>query len=76
MELDWNDLKYFLAVAECQNIKRAAEMLRVNHTTVLRRIDALEYKLETKLFIRNKGSIELTDDAKSMRSSGADSVIQ
>ncbi len=72
MQLDWNDLKFFLALAEHKCVKDAAEALRVNHTTVIRRIDALEYKLETKLFIRNKGSVELTDAAKDIVTSVKD----
>jgi len=64
MQLDWNDLKFFLAVAEYKSIKKAAEVLRVNHTTVMRRIDALEYRLERALFVRSKGSVELTDAAE------------
>lgn len=66
MQLDWNDLKFFLAVAEHKSIKKAAESLRVNHTTVMRRIDALEYRLECTLFVRSKGSVELTDVAEKM----------
>ncbi|HMN52648.1 MAG TPA: LysR family transcriptional regulator [Sphingopyxis sp.] len=39
---DWNDLRYFLAVAESGSTLAAARALRVSQTTVARRIAALE----------------------------------
>jgi DNA-binding transcriptional LysR family regulator len=50
--LDWDDLRHVLAVAEGGNLSLAAGLLGVNHTTVLRRIAALEARLGGELFVR------------------------
>ena len=42
--IDWDDVRYFLAVTGGGSVRAAAERLRVNHSTVLRRI-ALEERL-------------------------------
>lgn len=47
---NWNDLRYFLAVARTGNPTRAAKQLTVDHTTVRRRILALEESLHARLF--------------------------
>jgi len=39
---DWNDLRYFLAVARQGSLASAAEALDVNPSTVQRRLQALE----------------------------------
>lgn len=40
--MDWDDIRYFLAVAREGSVRAAAERLEVNHSTVLRRIAQLE----------------------------------
>lgn len=50
---DWNNLHYALAVARAGTLSGAALELDVSHSTVLRRIDALEKALKTRLFIRH-----------------------
>ncbi|HEY8569545.1 LysR family transcriptional regulator [Microbulbifer sp.] len=50
---DWNNLHYALAVARAGTLSGAALELEVSHSTVLRRIDALERALKTRLFIRH-----------------------
>ena len=47
--LDWDSLRYFLEVARTQRAS-AARKLGVEHTTVSRRIRALEAELDTLLF--------------------------
>ena len=49
---DWSDLAYFLAVHREGSLAAAARSLRVDATTVGRRITALEAQLRTPLFIR------------------------
>ena len=51
-ELDWSDLRYALAVGNTGALAGAARQLGVNHTTVLRRLDALEARLGARLFER------------------------
>jgi DNA-binding transcriptional LysR family regulator len=50
--LDWDDLRYVLAVAKAGSFTGAARSLGVNHTTVLRRIGAFEKGLGVRLFER------------------------
>jgi DNA-binding transcriptional LysR family regulator len=50
--LDWNDLRFVLAVADAGSLARAARALGVNHTTVLRRIAVFEDQLGVRLFDR------------------------
>lgn len=50
--LEWDDLRYVLAVATEGSLAGAARSLGVNHTTVLRRIGAFEQKLGLRLFER------------------------
>lgn len=50
--MDWDDLRYVLAVAEARSLAGAARTLGVNHTTVLRRIDGFERRLGIRLFDR------------------------
>jgi len=47
-----DNLRHFLAVARSGSLSGAARRLRVNPTTVLRRIQQLEQELETRLFLR------------------------
>jgi DNA-binding transcriptional LysR family regulator len=48
--IDWDDVRYFLAVARGGSVRAAAERLGVNHATVLRRIAQLEERLGAHLF--------------------------
>ena len=51
---DWNDFQYFLTVAMQGSLNAAAKQLGVNHSTVFRRINALEEKMAVRLFKRMK----------------------
>lgn len=59
--MDWNDLRYFLAVARDGSALAAARVLGVNQTTVARRIEALEHALGGKLFERGQTGSRLTE---------------
>ncbi|SJN56779.1 HTH-type transcriptional regulator DmlR [Vibrio ruber DSM 16370] len=50
--INWDDLKYFLALYEAGKVNTAAHQLNVNYATVSRRIDRLEDALKLKLFNR------------------------
>lgn len=50
--MEWDDLRYVLAVASAGSLAGAARALHVNHTTVLRRVGALEKRLGLRLFER------------------------
>jgi DNA-binding transcriptional LysR family regulator len=58
--MQWDDLRYVLAVARAGSALRAASVLGVNQTTVLRRLDALENGLGVALFERSTSGHVLT----------------
>ncbi|WP_088706251.1 helix-turn-helix domain-containing protein [Noviherbaspirillum denitrificans] len=60
-KLDWDDLRYVLAVARTGSLSGAARELAVRHSTMLRRIDAIEEKLQTRLFERLRSGYETTE---------------
>ncbi len=58
--LDWNDLRYFLAVARGGSTLAASRAMRVSQTTVARRIAALERALKLPLFEKRQGGYVMT----------------
>jgi DNA-binding transcriptional LysR family regulator len=58
--LDWDGLRYFQALAQAGTLSEAARKLRVQHSTVARRIDGLEASLGARLFLRNARGYTLT----------------
>lgn len=66
MEPDWNDLRIFLAVARLGTITAAGERLRIEHSTVSRRIDRLEASLRVVLFDRRRTGYSLTTAGASL----------
>ncbi len=49
---NWDDLKFVLAIAKTGSLAKAARGLGVTHSTVSRRLSALEERLATRLFER------------------------
>ena len=64
--LDWNDLRYFLAVARGGSTLAAGRELRVSQTTVARRIAALENALGFPLFDRRQAGYSLTGEGEAL----------
>lgn len=60
MMLDWNDLRYFLAVARERSTLAAGRSLNVSQTTVARRIGALESEVGFPLFEKRQSGYSLT----------------
>src|SRR5882757_2021065 len=58
--LDWNDLRYFLAVARDGSTLAGARMLRTSQTTVARRIGALERAIGVPIFDKRQAGYSLT----------------
>lgn len=58
--MDWDDLRYILAVAEGGSLAAAGRLLGVNHTTVLRRINSFERSAGLRLFERLPGGYAVT----------------
>ncbi len=59
-DFNWNDLRAFLAVARTARLTTAAARLGMDHTTVGRRIAALETGLGARLFDRSPQGYALT----------------
>src|SRR5258706_15816298 len=61
---DWDDVRFFLAVAKTGSFSAAAAQLSTKQTTVGRRIQALERRLGAKLFDRHRYGMEATPAAR------------
>jgi DNA-binding transcriptional LysR family regulator len=59
--LDWNDVRYFLAIGEAGTLAGAGRALGVQHSTVARRLDAVERALGVSLFTRTPDGLILTE---------------
>src|SRR3546814_4164657 len=64
--MDWDDLRYFCAVARTGGLSGGARSLGVSAQTVGRRIAALEASIGAPLFVRHSGGYRLTADGQSM----------
>jgi DNA-binding transcriptional LysR family regulator len=65
--MDWDNLRFFLALAESGSLSRASEKLRVDHSTVARRIGMLEQELGVRLVERLPRSYRLTAEGELIR---------
>ncbi len=63
---NWDDLRFFLALCREGSATGAGRALEVNHTTVARRIRALEDNLGTRLFDHSRNGYEMTQAAEDM----------
>src|SRR3954451_16018064 len=59
-DLDWDDVRYFLRAAQAKTLAGAARRLGVEHTTIGRRLSALERALGTALVTRGPDGLRLT----------------
>lgn len=64
LDLDWEDVRYFIALARHGTLAAAARILRVNHATVARRVMNLEAMLGHSLFDRRPTGYVLTAEGK------------
>jgi DNA-binding transcriptional LysR family regulator len=58
--LDWDDLRFFVALADEGSLSAAARRLKVDHATVARRIAALEARVNARLVDRRPRRYLLT----------------
>lgn len=59
-DFDWDDLKFFLAVARSGTLRGGAEAMQANHATVSRHLTSLERDISARLFDRSKEGLQLT----------------
>src|ERR1700754_1111107 len=62
--LDFEQLRAFVAVADCGGFHRAAERLNLTQSTVSQQIKRLELETQRPLFRRTTRSVALTDDGE------------
>lgn len=59
-DFHWDDLRYFLRASQAKSLAGAARTLCVEHTTVGRRLSALEQALGAPLVLRGPDGLQLT----------------
>ena len=64
--IDWEDLRFFVALARAGTLSATARELRVNHATVARRVASLEKLLGRALFERRASGYVLTAQGKAV----------
>lgn len=64
--MNWNDIRYFLAVARHGGLTGASRELRASPSTVARRVESLEVALRSRLFERRPDGYELTEVGQTM----------
>jgi DNA-binding transcriptional LysR family regulator len=62
----WDDYRYVQAVAQARSLTGAAQVLGVNHSTVFRRINAIEESFGTQIFERGRSGYVLTTAGEEM----------
>ena len=67
--MHWDDARIFLAVAREGSFSNAAKRLGVQHSTVSRRIRALEEKLAAPLIERKASGYVLTEAGQELETS-------
>lgn len=58
--MTFNQMKYFITVAECLSFTEAAKCLFITQPALSRQISAMEEELGTRLFVRDKKRLKLT----------------
>lgn len=66
--MDWDSIRHVLALADTGSVRAAGARLGVSHSTVARRVQALEAQLGVRLFDRSRDGYALTE-------AGADMVV-
>lgn len=65
--VDWDDLRYFLALLQCKSLTEAARTLGVTQSTVGRRLAALENRLGVRLLQRSPEGYTCTAAGEAIR---------
>jgi DNA-binding transcriptional LysR family regulator len=60
IKMNWDDMRFFLVLCRSRSFLAAASALKVTHSTVSRRLSALEASLQTQLFFRTERGCRLT----------------
>jgi DNA-binding transcriptional LysR family regulator len=77
--LSWDEFRLVKSIAEARSLVGAAEILGVNHSTVFRRLAAIETAVGARLFERSRAGYEPTaagDEMIALASTMAESVLE
>jgi DNA-binding transcriptional LysR family regulator len=74
--MDWNDLKYIIAIEEFGSLNAAANYLGVNHSTVYRRVQHLEKELGVSLVIASRQGYRLSEEGQQLLPYAKNMAIQ
>lgn len=64
--MEWDNLRFFLELSRAGKLTVAARRLGVDHTTVARRVQALEKSLDSQLFLRTAAGYSLTEAGRNL----------
>jgi DNA-binding transcriptional LysR family regulator len=64
--MNWNDVRYFLAVTRHGGLTGASSEVKASPSTVARRVETLEAALKTRLFERKPDGYQLTEGGRAM----------
>ena len=64
--MNWDDIRVFVALVRCGSLSLAGRHLKVEHSTVVRRIDSLEKDLQLRLFDRLPRGWHLTAEGEQL----------
>lgn len=67
MNINWDDLRLFLAVAREESLSAAGKVLRLDPATVGRRMQRLETSLQASLFVKSPQGYVLTESGIALR---------
>lgn len=69
--MDWDDLRYVLAISRAAGLSPAARALGVNASSVYRRLESLETGLGVRLFERLRSGYRLTEAGEALAEAAA-----
>lgn len=64
--MDWDDLRYVLAISRAAGLNPAAKALGVNASSVYRRLEAMEQRMQVRLFERLRSGYRLTEAGEAL----------
>ena len=77
--LDWDEFRLIKAIADAHSLVGAAEALNLNHSTVFRRLAAIENDVGARLFERSRAGYQPTEAGEEMialADSMAESILE
>lgn len=78
MQVNWDDIRLFMAVAREERLSAAGRVLRLDPATLSRRMQKLESALQTRLFVKSPQGYALTEAGAALfsRAEGAEAAMR